>query len=32
MKVGKTYDPKFRAKVALEAVKGNLTLGEIAKQ
>jgi transposase-like protein len=32
MKVRKTYDPKFRAKVALEAIKGTMTLGEITKQ
>ncbi len=31
MKARKTYDPKFRAKVALEAVRGKLTLGEICK-
>jgi transposase-like protein len=32
MKARKNYDPKFRAKVALEAIKGNMTLGEITKQ
>ena len=31
MKVRKTYDAKFRAKVALEAVKGTMMLGEISK-
>jgi transposase len=31
MKVRKTYDASFRAKVALEAVRGKMTLGEITK-
>lgn len=28
----KAYDPKFRAKVALEAVKGNKTLSELSTE
>ena len=28
----KTYSPEFKAKVALEAVRGKLTVNEVAKQ
>jgi putative transposase len=31
-KTPKNYRPEFKAKVALEAVKGKLTVNEIAKQ
>lgn len=31
MRTRKTYDPKFRARVALEAIKGQKTIAEIAK-
>ncbi len=32
MKTRKTYEPKFRARVALEAIKGQKTIAEIVKE